>query len=160
MHRGERRTAPDHREQGVRGTNGDDILRGNGRDNNIFGLRGWDDLYGYGGRDLLDGGRGEDLLIGGRGRDALWGGRGKDFLEGGRGNDDFWFNTRDSHDIVNDFRAGDALIIDVQDGGFEGVRRRDLFIDEGPKFDKLYVDGDYVAKVYGDVLFYSDVILI
>ena len=40
------------------------------------------------------------------------------------------------------------------------MRRSDLFIDEGSKFDKLYVDGDYVAKVYGDVLFYSDIVLI
>jgi Ca2+-binding RTX toxin-like protein len=144
----------------VRGTNGDDVLRGNDRDNNIFGLGGWDDLYGYGGRDILDGGRGEDLLRAGSGRDDLWGGRGQDFLHGGKGNDGFWFDTRNSFDIINDFRAGDEILIDVESGGFEGVRRRDLFIDEGRKFDRLYVDGDYVAKVYGDVLFYSDIVLI
>ena len=96
-------------------------------------------------------------MQGGKGRDSLWGGRGNDFLVGGNGDDDFWFDTRNGFDIVNDFRAGDELVIDVEDGGFEGVRRSDLFIDSGPKFDKLYVDGDYVAKVYGDVLFYSDI---
>jgi Ca2+-binding RTX toxin-like protein len=143
----------------VKGTNGDDILYGNDRDNDIFGLKGWDDLYGYGGRDFLGGGKGEDLLQAGKGRDALEGGRGNDFLVGGKGDDDFWFATRDGFDVINDFRAGDKLLIDVEDGGFEGVRRRDLFIDEGGKFDRLYVDGDYVAKVYGDLLFYSDIIL-
>lgn len=144
----------------MRGTNRDDDLYGNDRDNDIFGLGGWDNLYGYGGDDLLDGGSGDDLLRGGSGRDSLWGGTGQDFLSGGKGRDDFWFDTRDSYDVINDFRAGDAIVIDVQDGGFEDVRRSDLDIDRGSKFDRLYVDGDYVAKVYGDLLYYSDIVLI
>ena len=52
------------------------------------------------------------------------------------------------------------MVIDVEDGGFEGVGRSDLFIDRGSKFDRLYVDGDYVAKVFGDLLFYSDIVLV
>ena len=144
----------------MRGTNGDDNLYGNDRSNTIFGLGGWDAIYGYGGADILDGGRGDDLIKGGKGSDSLWGGAGKDLLDGGKGADDFWFDTRDSHDVINDFGPGDAVVIDVTQGGFEDVDRGDLYIDHGSKFDKLYVDGDYVAKVYGDYLRYSDIHLI
>jgi Ca2+-binding RTX toxin-like protein len=144
----------------LRGTNGDDDLFGNWRGNVILGLGGSDRLVGRGGPDILDGGWGDDLLQGGTGRDSLWGGRGKDFLDGGGGADDFWFDTRHRFDVVNDFSAGDAIVIDVEEGGFEGVRRRDLFIDRGSKFDELYVDGDFVAKVYGDLLYYSDIVLV
>ena len=144
----------------MRGTNGDDDLYGNSRNNTIFGLGGWDLLVGYGGNDLLDGGSGDDLLKGGSGSDSLWGGRGKDLLVGGGGPDDFWFDTRHRFDVINDFEARDSIVIDVLDGGFEGVRRSDLFIDRGSKFDRLYVDGDLVAKVYGDVLLYSDIYLV
>jgi Ca2+-binding RTX toxin-like protein len=144
----------------VRGTNGDDDLYGDGRSNVILGLGGWDLLVGRGGGDILDGGGGNDLLQGGRGRDSLWGGRGKDLLDGGGGWDDFWFDTRHRYDVVNDFRAGDVLVIDVRDGGFEDVDRDDLFIDHGRRFDRLYVDGDYVAQVFGDRLFYRDIELL
>jgi Ca2+-binding RTX toxin-like protein len=144
----------------VRGTDGDDDLFGDRRDNVIFGLAGWDLIAGRGGDDIVDGGVGNDLLRGGPGRDSFWGGRGRDLLDGGAGADDFWFDTRHRYDVVNDFRAGDVLVIDVQDGGFEGVRRRDLFIDHGPRFDRLYVDGDYVAKVFGDPLLLLDIELI
>jgi len=144
----------------VKGTNGDDDLYGNDRDNTILGRGGWDKLVGYGGDDILDGGGGNDLLKGGSGRDSLWGGKGNDLLDGGKGADDFWFDTRDSHDVVNDFGGGDAVVIDVERGGFEGVRRGDLYIDHGSTFDKLYVDGDYVAKVYGEVLHYGDIFLV
>lgn len=144
----------------IRGTKWDDDLYGNSRDNTILGLDGWDALYGYGGSDVLDGGRGDDLLKGGKGRDALWGGKGVDLLDGGKGADDFWFDTRKDHDVINDFgRGADSVVIDVSSGDFEGVRKQDIYIDEGSKFDRLYVDGDYVAKVYGDYLKYSDIIL-
>lgn len=143
------------------------IITGNRRDNDLFGTAdddaiygraGWDLLVGRGGRDILDGGAGDDLLEAGSGNDALWGGRGRDLLTGGRGDDNFWFDTRDSFDIVNDFREGDTLVIDRD--AFDGVRRADLEIVRSDRFDRLYVDGDYVAKVYGDLLLYSDVGLI
>ena len=80
---------------------------------------------GLGGDDILDGGRGNDCSKATAARLAL-GGRGQDFLDGGRGADAFWFDTRDSYDVINDFGGGDAVIIDVEDGGFEGVDRGDL----------------------------------
>jgi Ca2+-binding RTX toxin-like protein len=144
----------------ITGTNGDDDLFGTDGRNTIFGLRGWDRLVGLGGNDTLDGGRGNDLLEGNRGQDAFWGGRGKDLLDGGLGADNFWFNTRHSFDVINDFGGGDAVIIDVEDGGFEGVDRGDLLIERGSRFDRLYVDGDYVCKVFGEFLNYDEIFLL
>ena len=55
---------------------------------------------------------------------------------------------------------GDAVIIDVEDGGFEGVDRGDLLIERGSRFDRLYVDGDYVCKVFGEFLNYDEILLL
>lgn len=144
----------------ITGTNRAEKLYGTSRGDTILGLRGDDLLGGHSGNDILDGSYGDDLLKGGPGRDSLWGGRGKDFLVGGSGADDFWFDTRDSYDIVNDFGSGDVLVIDVEGGGFKGVRRGHLEIDRARGFDWLVVDDDRVAKVYGDRLHYDDILLV
>jgi Ca2+-binding RTX toxin-like protein len=102
----------------IMGTNGDDILPGDGAGNSLllFGLggddkltggsaadgldggagrdklgagNGADDLYGESGRDKLKGGGGDDYLDGGQGRDKLWGGKDADSLHGGNGRDKF-----------------------------------------------------------------------
>jgi Ca2+-binding RTX toxin-like protein len=102
----------------IMGTNGDDILPGDGAGDGLllFGLggddtltgssaadgldggagrdklgagNGADDLYGESGRDKLKGGGGEDYLDGGKGRDKLWGGKDADTLHGGNGRDKF-----------------------------------------------------------------------
>jgi Ca2+-binding RTX toxin-like protein len=144
----------------MRGTSGDDDLFGNRRDNDIFGLGGWDDIRGRAGDDLLVGGSGSDLIFGGSGRDALFGGRGRDLLYGGTGADDFWFDTRHSYDIIEDFRRNDALVIDAGDGTFEDVRRRDIDIDHRPDYDRISVDGDVVARVYGANVGYDDIFIV
>ena len=145
----------------MRGTSGDDELIGSGRNDTIFGLAGWDYISGRRGHDLLDGGKGEDVIRGGPGDDAIWGGRSKDLLTGGDGADEFWFNTRNRYDVIFDFEGRDALVIDTEDGSFEGVDEWDVFIRHRRDFDKVYVDGDFVAKVYGeDVVNYGDVLLV
>ena len=95
--------------------NGNDIIWGNGGQDEVYGLNGNDILIGDSssltiqeieklkrseteinivyfesendGNDYLDGGDGEDLLIGGGGNDILVGGKDKDTLYGGSGND-------------------------------------------------------------------------
>lgn len=71
-------------------------LKGNGRDNNIFGstrddritaFAGDDFLFGGLGNDKLDAGSGNDELSGGKGNDTLIGGSGDDVLTGGEGRD-------------------------------------------------------------------------
>ncbi|MFO0948837.1 MAG: glycosyl hydrolase family 28-related protein [Planctomycetota bacterium] len=55
----------------VVGTNGNDLIYGNGRTNLLMGLGGNDLLYGLGQRDILVGGQGADVLDGGTAQDIL-----------------------------------------------------------------------------------------
>ena len=71
----------------IRGTEGDEVLRGsNGRDV-VMGLGGDDVLHGGNADDVLCGGAGEDAVAGGNGADVLVGGLGDDVLDGGNGDD-------------------------------------------------------------------------
>ena len=144
----------------IQGTRRDDDLLGTRFDDIIFGRGGWDFLSGRDGDDILDGGTGSDLALGGEGRDAFWGGRHRDILFGGPGADDFFFDTRHRFDVIEDFRSNDALVIDVIEGGFAGVRFRDVEIRHGARFDRLFVDGDYVAKVFGAEVGFDDIFLV
>lgn len=75
----------------IRGSKtGNDVLAGNGQDNDIFGQGGKDELIGRAGNDQLNGGTGNDTLTGGGGNDTLDGGDGADKLifKDGNGNDD------------------------------------------------------------------------
>ena len=75
----------------ITGSNMDDILAGDSRDNTIMGLGGNDKLYGGpgGGDDILMGGGDDDMAFGGPGDDSLHGGAGDDMLVGGPGDDDY-----------------------------------------------------------------------
>jgi VCBS repeat-containing protein len=68
-------------------TNGDDVLVGTSRNDNLSGKKGDDQLSGLAGNDKLKGDKGNDLLDGGTGNDVLYGGKGNDTLLGGAGND-------------------------------------------------------------------------
>ncbi|ETX16491.1 hypothetical protein OCH239_01245 [Roseivivax halodurans JCM 10272] len=69
------------------GTDGDDTLRGNARNNVLYGYIGMDEIFGEDGRDLLVGGADDDTLSGGLLGDTLLGGDGDDVLLGEAGND-------------------------------------------------------------------------
>jgi hypothetical protein len=76
---------------------------GNGLDNAIAGNAG---------ANLLAGAAGNDTLSGNEGADTLDGGTGSDRLVGGFGNDHFRFARGEAAgDIVNDFAAGDLLVL-------------------------------------------------
>ena len=105
----------------VHGSEHDDVLAGDIRDNHLYGLGGNDTLYGgpEGGDDLLRGGDGNDTLYGGKGADTLIGDAGADTLFGGSGIDTFIFTPGSGHDIIGDFRFGfDTIIL----AGFDNVR--------------------------------------
>ncbi len=81
------------------GSDFNDVLTGNSRDNR---------LDGGAGADVLNGGQGSDRLLGGAGADTLIGGSGRDVLTGGEGADVFQFgpaNAADA-DVVSDFQHG------------------------------------------------------
>lgn len=66
---------------------GNDIIRGRGGHDDIFGNDGNDKLYGQGGADTINGGADNDTLLGGGGNDILIGGSDNDVLNAGNGND-------------------------------------------------------------------------
>ncbi|WP_299751765.1 calcium-binding protein [uncultured Tateyamaria sp.] len=94
--------------EGIVGSEGLDVLRGNGEDNVLFGSGGSDVLHGRWGMDELYGGTGNDTLQGGEGADYLSGGSGIDtatYLSSVQGVTvdllQFWKNTGDaSGDIL------------------------------------------------------------
>ena len=94
--------------ENIIGTNGKDILTGDGLANIISGGTG---------NDTITGGAGDDTITGGAGDDIITGGAGADSLTGGAGNNRFFFNgARGSTDVLNsitDFDlAGTANLID------------------------------------------------
>ena len=73
--------------ENVLGSEGSDVIEGDGRDNVLAGGTGDDALVGNGGSDMLWGGDQIDVLQGGAGRDWLSGGQSSDMLDGGGGID-------------------------------------------------------------------------
>ena len=86
--------------ESLRGSNFNDILRGDDNDN---GLGGW---FG-GGSDTLVGRGGNDTLAGGDGDDFLYGGDGFDSYDGGTGNDQYFVqDTLGTEQVFEDVNAG------------------------------------------------------
>lgn len=78
----------------IEGTNDDDPdLKGDERDNAIFGLDGNDHIEGKGGNDTIYGGNGNDEIYGDEGDDLIFGDAGDDELHGGTGNDEIHGGT-------------------------------------------------------------------
>src|SRR6185503_18180087 len=71
----------------VGGTEGNDIIKGNALNNQIFAKGGDDIVCGGGGHDLINGGLGDDELYGQDGNDLLYGVDHADLLDGGLGRD-------------------------------------------------------------------------
>jgi Ca2+-binding RTX toxin-like protein len=69
------------------GTDCDNTIRGDARNDIIFTLAGNDEAYGGNGNDIIYAGSGEDRLYGAKGNDVLVGGLGTDLLDGGPGDD-------------------------------------------------------------------------
>ncbi len=80
--------------EGVKGTNFNDALTGDGLEN------------------LLDGGGGDDVLITGGNNDTLWGGAGRDALDGGTENDALRGDGQDDRFIFNGPSFGVDSILD------------------------------------------------
>src|SRR5258706_1971349 len=70
-----------------KGGDGNDLLIGGNRIDDVLGGLGDDELRGMAGNDLLDGGDGLDKFVGYAGNDSILGGLANDLLDGGSGND-------------------------------------------------------------------------
>jgi len=103
----------------VNGGNGNDGLTGTDGDDVVNGGNGNDTLTGLGGNDVLNGGNGNDVLNGGAGNDALDGGNGSDIMTAGAGNDSL--SGGNDNDVMDGGADNDTLSggngNDTMDGG-------------------------------------------
>ncbi|MFD2030017.1 Ig-like domain-containing protein [Ancylobacter dichloromethanicus] len=108
------------------GGEGGDVLRGGIGDDTLKGDAGDDVLEGGIGNDRLEGGTGSDLLRGGIGQDTLVGGDGDDALEGGIGSDDLAGGSGD--DLLKGGVGEDRLEGGEGDDILTGGIGRDVFV--------------------------------
>lgn len=99
------------------GTNGADILLGDGAGNSLVGNDGNDQIAGGAGNDWLQGGGGNDTLDGGVGSDTLYGAEGDNLLIGGEGADTL------GSGVGNDTLDGGAGADDMRGGAGDDVYR-------------------------------------
>ena len=121
----------------VRGSAFDDVLTGDGGNNNLIGDAGDDNLDGGSGNDRLRGGAGSDNLWGRGGNDSLTGDAGADTLDGGAGRDTLDYRRSDAGVTVN--LADNA----VAGGHAEGDRIANFERVWGSAFDDVFTgDGN------------------
>ena len=122
--------------ENVQGSDRDDIIIGDGQDNDLRGGRGDDQVDGEEGSDTLHGDEGRDQLLGDEGNDVERGGPGGDILLGDAGDDDM------------DGEAGQ----DVLDGGIDndhmqGGDGADLLV--GAEGDDWLAGGRGIDALFG-----------
>lgn len=140
----------------VRGSRGDDVLRGDRFPNRLSGLAGRDVVSGAGGADVLSGGTGDDVLVGGSGADLIDEGaavNGADRIRGGPGRDTVSYRRRTRDLRVSVGRGaddGERFERDLIAASVErvlGGRGRDLLVgDRGPN---VLVGGDGHDRLRG-----------
>lgn len=117
--------------EGIVGSPGGDLLKGNAARNVIVGGHGHDTINGAAGNDCLGGEAGDDFVSGSLGRDTLHGGSGDDVLHGNRGRDGLAGGS-----------GGDALL---------GQRGNDMLYANDDEFDTVMggpgVDGADADRV-------------
>jgi Ca2+-binding RTX toxin-like protein len=87
------------------GGKGNNIMRGQGGDDNIRGGSLDDDIIGGDGNDVISGDSGHDEISGGPGDDEISGGSGSDILEGDEGADSFKCGS--GTDSLDDFNLAE-----------------------------------------------------
>ena len=94
----------------IRGNGGNDQLNGKAGDDYIDGGTGADRLVGEAGNDTLFGGTGNDNLIGGAGADVLIDGDGRDKVQGNAGDDVFLSHADGDRDVFNGGAGADTFM--------------------------------------------------
>lgn len=117
---------------------GDDILVGDGEDNQLFGMRGDDDISGGAGDDVGDGGDGNDAIRGEQGEDTLHGGAGDDTMLGGGGRDAV--SGDQGFDLLRGNGGADTLFGDLGKDTLSGGSGSDT-LEGGAGKDRLLGNG-------------------
>ncbi|WKD51643.1 hypothetical protein M8T91_13455 [Microbulbifer spongiae] len=141
-----------------------DSIRAGAGDDQVWGRNGDDILYGESGNDYLDGDAGDDRLDGGLGNDTLVGRVGSDTLVGGAGDDRYIYLPGSGKDVIDNSgggvdrlffndgigkdrlsfqRAGDDLLILVDDDSDQSVRVTNHFLGGDYAIDYVQPDGDF-----------------
>jgi VCBS repeat-containing protein len=97
------------RDETLTGTSGNDVMHGQGGEDDLRGAAGNDTIFGGADRDDLDGGAGDDILSGGADRDDLTGGSGADLFR-------YYLvseSTPSAFDRIRDFDATEGDRIDL-----------------------------------------------
>ena len=102
------------------GTDGDDVLVGQKREEFIDGGAGDDIITGSGGADVIVGGEGNDYVEGGEGADDIFGGIGDDTLKGGKGADEIYGG--EGNDPIEGGEGADILSGGAGDDFIDGGR--------------------------------------
>lgn len=127
-------------------TIGDDIILGNGANNNINSLQGDDTVNGGAGNDNIFGFLGDDFLIGSQGRDTLsghndndtlLGGSNNDILNGGNHND--YLSGGAGNDILDGSGVGSGIGFANQSDMLAGGAGADVFVLGETAFGSYYL---------------------
>ena len=128
--------------ENVKAGDGNDLIKGDGEANYLYGENGQDRLYGRGGNDKLYGEDGNDKLYGEDGNDLLTGGLGNDQLTGGAGRDTFCISTGVGRDVITDYGTGNDRIRLLG-----GLTEGDLTINQAGADVNIKYEGDLMAIV-------------
>ncbi|MBE9041484.1 hypothetical protein IQ235_11895, partial [Oscillatoriales cyanobacterium LEGE 11467] len=129
----------DDRNEAITAFAGNDLVRTGGGDNIAYGNQGNDTLEGGDGSDILSGGRDDDLILTGNGYNYAFGNKGSDRIEGGE-EIDFLYGGQDN-DTVRGNAGDDWLLGDKGDDLVEGGDGSDL-IAGGEGIDTLQGGND------------------
>ena len=140
--------------ENVIGTDGDDIITGDGNNNRLEGADGNDTIRGGAGIDVLLGDAGNDTLYGDAGNDQIDGGTGDDTIYGGTGDDLLDGGSSGTDTLRFDDLLGGGVIIDLAG---TATYLADNSTDTFSNFDIYYLtaSGDTLTDTTGDDVFYT-----
>ncbi|MCU0567826.1 MAG: DUF4347 domain-containing protein [Oculatellaceae cyanobacterium Prado106] len=129
----------------LNGRGGNDNIAGNAASDRVRGRRGNDRIRGNAGNDLLVGNQGFDVVRGGDGSDTINAGLGHDRVNGGLGNDNI--RTRRGRDKARGGRGRDVIRTQQSDDVLLGGRGNDRLVGGGG--DDVLVGGRGIDTLIG-----------
>ncbi len=135
----------------IRGTGGNDTIRGTNNADKLYGLAGNDRITARGGADLLEGAVGNDQLNGGPGSDRIDGGLGRDAAQGSTGDDLLVLDRDENADYAYCGDGFDEARVSANDFVGDDTRAGDLDVVDPANAvlscEKIVVNGVVVVEV-------------